>query len=448
MKIIMKKIFIIIITFTILFTGCEDILQVSPSSSFDSKDGVITTIERAELVVNGMYDGLQNQYYYGNYILTFGDLHTDNMYHSGTFVDSRQVDMNEIIPSNGITAQVWDQLYSVISIANSLYTDVPEIENIPQETSDRIQGEALFVRALSYFSLVKNWDGVPLQLTPVRSTEDIEKLSRETVANVYLRITTDLEEAITKLADFDEPGRANAWAAKALLSRVQLYQGNFQDAYDYANDVIENGPYTFVTDYADIFTYQNEYCTESIFEVDFTSQDANSLAFWYHPDDLGGRYEYGVDTSFLNAYDVNDVRYDASVGYYFDTDEYFITKYTDVSGGGDNVIVLRLSEMYLNRAEALVNGATPAGADTQLEDFNQTYTRAGLGPHLGPITEADILNERRFEFAFEGHRWYDLKRTGEAINVLTDITSTDQYLWPIPQDERDVNTNLTQNPGY
>jgi starch-binding outer membrane protein, SusD/RagB family len=121
---------------------------------------------------------------------------------------------------------------------------------------------------------------------------------------------------------------------------------------------------------------------------------------------------------------------------------------SDVASGSDNVIVLRLSEMYLTRAEALVNGATPVGGDTRLTDFNQTYSRAGLGVHPGPITMTDILNERRFEFAFEGHRWYDLTRTGEAINVLPNITSANQYLWPIPQDERDVNSNLEQNPGY
>lgn len=443
----MKKIVYILISFALLFSSCEDILEVDTTASYNTEQGVITTLDRAELAINGMYDGLQSANYYGNYIITFGDLHTDNMDHTGTFTDSRQVDLNEILPDNGLIEVIWDQLYYVINIANNIYEDVPNIENIEPEVSDRMQGEALFIRALTYFNLVKNWGDVPLQLTAIRSTEDIEKLSRSSVADVYTQIEDDLTEAITKLGDYNVNGRANAWAARALLSRAYLYQGEYQNAYDYAYDVIENGPYATTPNYADIFNYLSPYSSESLFEVDNTSQDGNSLAFWYHPDDLGGRYEYGVSADLEAAYDANDVRYDASIGYYSATG-YYITKFQDVSSGSDNVIVIRLSEMYLTRAEALVMGATPTGTDTRLADFNVTYSRAGLGAFSGTLTQDDILNERRFEFAFEGHRWYDLKRTNNAISEIANVTSTDQLLWPIPQDERDVNPNLDQNSGY
>ena len=187
---------------------------------------------------------------------------------------------------------------------------------------------------------------------------------------------------------------------------------------------------------------------ESIFEVDNTSQDGNSIAFWYWPDDLGGRYEFGVSADLEAAYDAADLRYAASIGFYSPTGEYYITKFQDVASGSDNIMVVRLSEMYLTRAEALVMGASPTGADTRLSDFNVTYTRAGLTAFAGTLTQDMILDERRFEFAFEGHRWYDLKRTGNAISVIPSVISTDDYLWPIPQDERDVNPNLDQNPGY
>jgi len=158
----MKKIHLYIIASLILIAGCENILDVETTASFDSEKGVITTVERAELVLNGMYDGLQSDNYYGNYLITFGDLHSDNMDHTGTFVNSGQVDRNEILPDNGLIAGIWDQLYYVINIANSVYADVPLIDGILQEESDRMQGEALFIRALSYFNLVKNWGGVPL----------------------------------------------------------------------------------------------------------------------------------------------------------------------------------------------------------------------------------------------------------------------------------------------
>ena len=95
----MKKFHLIIIAVILLFSGCEDILEVNTTSSFNTDQGVITTEARAELALTGMYDGLQNQYYYGNYIITFGDLPSDNMDHTGTFVNSAEVDQNEIYVS-------------------------------------------------------------------------------------------------------------------------------------------------------------------------------------------------------------------------------------------------------------------------------------------------------------------------------------------------------------
>ena len=444
----MKKIVYILLSFTLVFASCEDIIEVEPTASFDAEQGVITTESRAELALSGMYDGFQSANYYGNYIITYGDLHTDNMDHTGTFVASKQIDLNEILPDNVLVAGIWDQIYYVINIANTIYAEVPNIDNIEQETSDRMQGEALFVRALSYLNLVKNWGGVPLQVLPIVTTEDIERSTRATEAAVYTQIENDLIEAITKLGDYSVDGRANAWAARAILSRAYLYQGEYQNAYNYAYEVIENGPYTITGSYADIFDFTTPYSSESIFEVDNTSQDGNSLAFWYWPDDLGGRYEFGVSADLEAAYDAADLRYAASIGFYSATGEYYITKFQDVASGSDNIIVVRLSEMYLTRAEALVMGASPTGADTRLSDFNVTYTRAGLTAFAGTLTQDMILDERRFEFAFEGHRWYDLKRTGNAISVIPNVISTDDYLWPIPQDERDVNPNLEQNPGY
>jgi hypothetical protein len=242
-----------------------------------------------------------------------------------------------------------------------------------------------------------------------------------------------------------EDGRASSWAAKALKSRVHLYQGEYQDAHDLADDVIQNGPFSLEDDYRDVFDYRNPYSSESIFEVDFTGQDGNSLAFWYYEDDLGGRYEYGVTTDLVNAYEPDDERLGV-IFYYASTGNYMVDKYQDVGSGSDNIMVVRLGEMYLNRAEALFNGAT--GTSTAPGDINTLRNRASLGDLGGPLTLDIILDERRKELAFEGHRWYDLTRTDKGVEVLPNVTTTDQYLWPIPQGERDVNPNLTQNPGY
>ena len=429
----------------LLLSGCEDLLDVQTTASLNVEDGVITTKERANLAINGMYDGLQDEEYYANYLITFGDLAADNLDHTGTFTTSKQVDNNEVLTNNVTLNTVWDQVYYVINMANTIIADVPQIDNIDQATADRMQGEAYFVRALSYFSLVKSWGGVPLQITPVRNTTDVEKLSRSSVSQVYDQIESDLDDAIGGLEGFMENGRASAWAAKALKSRVHLYQGEYQLAHDLADDVIKNGPYALEQDFTAIFDYQNPYSSESIFEVDFTGQDANSLAFWYFEDDFGGRYEYGVNPGLVNAYEPDDERLGA-VYFYPSTGNYMVYKYQDIGSGSDNVMVLRLGEMYLNRAEALFYGAT--GTSTAADDINTIRNRASLTDLEEAVSLDILLDERRKELAFEGHRWYDLTRTDRGVEVLPNVTSTDQYLWPIPQGERDVNPNLDQNPGY
>lgn len=442
----MKKQLIYITTIlVILLSGCEDLLDVKTTASLNVDDGVITSQERAELVLNGMYDGLQAESYYANYIITYGDLAADNLDHTGTFVASKQVDNNDILTENVLINNIWDQLYYVINIANTLIEDVPAIENIEAATADRMVGEAYFVRALSYFTLVKSFGGVPLQLSAVRNSTDVEQLERSTAQQVYDQVESDLDDASTLLGDFMENGRANAWAAKALQSRVHLYQGEYQEAHDLADDVIQNGPYSLEDDYTAIFDYENPFSSESIFEVDFNNQDANSLAFWYYEDDFGGRYEYGVSTSLVNAYEPNDER-QGVIYFYPSTGNYMVNKYQDISSGSDNVLVLRLGEMYLNRAEALFNGAN--GTSTAADDINAIRNRASLVDLTVPVSLDIILDERRKELAFEGHRWFDLTRTDRGVDLLPNVTSTDQYLWPIPQSERDVNPNLGQNPGY
>lgn len=440
-----NKYILIFILSAFILSACEDQLNVSPSTSLSSDDGVITSIDRAELAVNGMYDELQDGDYYGNYVLVFGDLASDNMSHTGTQIVNNQVSINEILPDNSRIATIWDDIYEVINIANTIIADVPQIENADETDANRLMGEAYFVRALSYFSLVKNWAGVPLVTSPTRDLSNIELLSRSSQEEVYNQVESDFNQAITLLGTFDVNGRANAWAARGLLARAHLYQGEWQDAYDLANDVISNSGYSLAGTYAEIFDYAAPFSSESMFEISFSSQDGNSLAFWNYIDEFGGRYEYGPTTAIVNAYtDPNDSRFDVNIANQLGT--YVVNKFTDVAAGSDNVMVIRLSEMYFIRAEALINGAT--GTAVALDDLNTVRIRSGAAPLAGPVTTDLILAERNLEFAFEGHRWYDLTRTNKAIDVIGTVTSVNQYLWPIPQDERDVNNNLTQNTGY
>jgi hypothetical protein len=192
--------------------------------------------------------------------------------------------------------------------------------------------------------------------------------------------------------------------------------------------------YSLVANYRDLFTTKNT--SESIFEVQYSVNNSNSQAFWFFPQALGGRYGYAPSTSLFNAYETADVRRAASIA--TSGSSRYGNKYFRVANGDDNVIVLRLAEMYLIRAEA--NARLNADPATVRADINIVRRRAGLGDLAATITTQAalfdaILQERRVEFAMEGHRFFDLRRLGRAQQLLG-------------QAERDVNSNLAQNPGY
>jgi len=156
------------------------------------------------------------------------------------------------------------------------------------------------------------------------------------------------------------------------------------------------------------------------------------------------------DASLITAYEAGDERKAVSIAY--DGALAYANKYNDLSKGADNLIVLRLAEMYLIRAEA---EARLAGGNITAvrSDINAIRSRADLGP-TGAVTADEMLlaieQERRVEFAFEGHRWFDLVRTGRALEVLPNVTRANQTLFPIPADEILTNNSpeMIQNPGY
>jgi hypothetical protein len=211
--------------------------------------------------------------------------------------------------------------------------------------------------------------------------------------------------------------------------------------------VINSNQYQLLPNYASIFT--DEETAESIFEVDFVALDRNRIAEYNFPLNLNGRREVAPSDDLISKYTAGDERLPASISY-SGTLPYAI-KYDDLSTGSDNVIVLRLAEMYLIRAEAT---AQQSGDIQKVkDDINTIRSRANLAA-TNANTQASLLAtielERRLEFAFEGHRWFDLVRTGRALDILPTVKSVNQTLFPIPLSEILINTNsgMYQNPGY
>ena len=440
----MKKTIFILTIACLLLSSC-DVLDVKPQSSiiaseaFKDKKGI-------EKGVLGSYAPFQNFSYYGRNYLIFSDLASDNLNSpsGATSVDYRQVDNNDINAANGAVSGIWSSGYESINNANNVIVKVPDIADMTAEEKNIALGELYFIRALSHFNLMNFFGDIPLKITPTVGTSGLN-VPRNPKSEVYDQIIKDLTFAETHLVAGGPKSRASKFAATALLARVFLYQGDYAKAKSKATEVI-GGNYNLLNDYAEIFTDES---AEVIFEIDFTALNRNRIAEYNFPRTINGRGEVAPSTNLLNAYENNDQRLAASLAYAGALP--YAIKYDDLAVGADNVIILRLAEMYLIRAEA---EAQLGGTISDIKsDINVIRARAGLAATAAstlPSLLAAIEQERWVEFAFEGHRWFDLVRTNRAVNVLPNVTSIDQTLFPIPLDEilTNTNTNLKQNPGY
>ncbi len=426
-----------------LFTACEGILDVEPTQSL-SADEAIKNRNDVLRALTGCYDGLQQAGLFSLDMIVIPDLAADNLDHTGTRQEYGQIDNNAILAENFLIESVWNDSYDAINRINSLLVKLPEVADLNEEDRNAISGQLLFLRALIHFKLVTMFGPVPLKTQPTTGVDASLDVARDPVETVYARIIADLEDARGKTGN-QENVLASGAAATALLARIYLYTGQWTKAIELASEVIDNENFGIDPDYNNL--YSGGSSQEIIFQVEFNPQDRNSLAYYFYPTSQQGRNEFTPSESLDNAYEDEDtVRKNVSVA-----EEGYAYKYRDITNGSDNVIILRLAEMYLIRAEAraLLNGDLQQIKD----DINVVRSRAGLaGTAAGSYGELKnaIEQERRVEFAFEGHRWFDLVRTGRALEVLDDVSSPNQLLFPVPLSEINSNTNpgMYQNPGY
>ncbi|MCO6460345.1 MAG: RagB/SusD family nutrient uptake outer membrane protein [Saprospiraceae bacterium] len=442
----MKSIFIFLI-FIIGFSSC-DVLDVEPTASIPASE-VYKTKADVDRGILGAYNSLQALSYYGRTYITFSDLASDNLIHplNATSTEYAEIDNNHILPENASVDGMWSAIYDGLNVANNVIAKIPQMNFLSQEEKDKALGELYFLRALNHFNLLIYFGGVPLKLKPTIGLSEVNAV-RNSVDEMYASIIQDLTFASDHLTNnSSQKTRASRGAANALLARVYLYKKDYNNAVVYASKVINEGGYTLLDNYADVFSTDES--KESIFEVDFTPLDRNRVAEYNFPLTKNGRGEVAPDPDFVASYDVNDSRLDATFAYSGTTP--YVIKYDDLSTGGDNIIVLRLAEMYLIRAEALAQ--LNSNANDILSDLNKIRKRAGLEDittnNISELLSA-IEKERRFELAFEGQRWFDLVRTGRALDILPNVKESYQLLFPIPQSEILTNTNpgMNQNPGY
>lgn len=426
--------------------SCENDLEIEPAQSI-SGDLAVTSESNIENILIGVYEESGQDESYGGELQLMADLlGAGNITNwAGTFIQPREIKNKSILPDNSFVTGYWNNAYEVINQANLV------INNIAVVTSDadkknRIEGEAKFLRALTYFDLVRHFSsgskGVPLRTEGILDYSVDLSIARSDASSIYSLILSDLESAVSLLPESNE-FFADKAAAEALLARVYLHRGEYGAARDAANNVINNSGNSLASSFAAAFNNDAD-SPEDVFAFQVTSQTGgNQLITFYADEGNGGR---GGDVPITDAYiELFDDTADERANFFYtsaQSGERLTSKYTNQFA---NISLIRLAEMYLIRAEGNVEMGTTVG-DSPLNDLNALRARSGSTLLAGPVTKETVLKERVLELAFEGFSIHDVIRTQGSVDGFA--YDAPELVMPIPLSEMDTNPLMEQNPGY
>ena len=495
-----KKIFGIVILITLL-TSCEKWVDFDPHDEFVITDADYLKSESDYQTMGiSCYSPVQ---WIGYCVNIPSDIAGDDVYPSdiGGIGEADQVDQFTSLPSNGGYAVIWQDAYEGVNRTNYLFqykekNQAGEVISFPSK--EALYGEISFLRAFYYFSLVRCFGDVVLFTDRKLGVADFKKMKRSPKEEAYKQIETDLKAAIAVLpVKQTQIGRVTKYAAQALLGKVYLYQNKFAEAAVQFENVISSNAFSLVPNFADIFLLTGENGTESVFEIQYTNkspyynwngggphrgQGNYSPMFWGVPTLVGttampyaaGWGSFVMTNSIVNAFEAGDTRKDATI---FNPEAYKLANpaFNITHGGGsflfnkkyqpmkgqtsgqvefnweNNIREIRYADVLLMAAEAL-NRATPSN-DAKAQQYLNLVRQRAFKDNLHNITATGdalkqaIWNERRFEFAGEGHRFWDLVRTGQAASKLPGFVVGKHELFPIPSREIEI-SNLTQNPNW
>lgn len=434
------KLLYVILGSLLLLTACEDLEQ------FPNNIESSNSLTNFESVLNAAYF-----YQHGTAtpMAVMGDFRADN----ALMEEAPYTEFDNYGPD--LTAME-DQFFGPFYTA--AYKSILSANNVIQNSEDATEvGEAKFLRALSYFKLVRVFGDVPVNLEATPSTTDQSILVRQRAADVYNSvIIPDLEDAISVLGTGIVNGRASRYAAQGMLGKVYVQLGEFSNAEAPLAAVVNGATAAGISlqaNYADIFGVDNDLNSEVL----FATQISSSIADEYGDSEFWSWFA-GLDTKALEPLDPDLVAaFDASPGdlrraVNIDTALMASPKYPQAGGPDHDWIELRLADVILLYAETLnENGSS---AEDVLDVLDPIRNRAGLAPldhtvlNTQDLVSAAIQGERRLELAFEGQRWFDLVRTGTVNAEMGQMINSNYYLFPIPVSEILATDVITQNEGY
>ncbi|ULQ55104.1 RagB/SusD family nutrient uptake outer membrane protein [Flavihumibacter rivuli] len=460
---------------TMLFTACDKRLDLEPYNALSSET-IFNTESDFENVIRGMYRNMvASGSYYGGIWNIFADVSADNA------ILNRQGRLTQRVYSewrynSNNTIGLYANAYGIIRISNSILENIDKLS--AGNFRNNAQGEALAVRAMLHFDLARTFAKTPtnasatdLGVPYVVSTDLLQLPARETVAKTYELIAKDLEDASGLINLSNGTGRLSRAAVLGLLSKVYLYMGRYEDAIAKATESLNiRGNVGTIAQFPSIWRDATE--EGVLFKLKIINKDNVLIGVNYSQTlSAGIRSEYNADYEFYNSYKNTDVRKAA----YFTTSAYngvtynHIVKWYGRTGDPLGVLdykALRVADVLLVRAESYARTGKEAEALADLNKLRENrYTDYAPLNLAGDALLTEILKERRWEMAYEGDRFFDLKRRNQPVARNTSFGdradgSGDTYVFgtlpvgdnkfqlPFPQSEINANTNLIQNPGY
>ncbi len=457
------RLLICLCTWMILFTACKKFLQVPPPQTELVNTSVYNNPSTATAAVLGIYEKMMESaaVFSNGGITLYTGLSGDELGTPSSNTVYNEFYFNQVTPSNsGLKSDLWGAGYTYLFQANSVLEGL-QGSSLSSELKMQLQGEAKFIRAFCHFYLVNLFGDIPL-VTSSNYTVNASA-TRTHVDSVYQQIIRDLNDAEGLLGDnyVDQNNlvttqrvRPNKWAAMALLARVYLFTKDWKDAENMASQLIAKSDfYSLTQDLDSVFLAGSP---EAIWQLLPVVPNQNTGEGNMFVQDIGVPLYAFLDTGLLNSFESGDLRVTDWINSYQDgSDTYYYPFKYKINFSSDITeyySVLRLAEQWLIRAEAKneqqdINGAAA--------DLNIVRARAGLPPTNAadyPSMQIAIQKERRHELFCEwGHRWMDLKRTGQIDAVLSFTKpswQTRSALYPIPQTEIQNDPDLVQNPGY
>ncbi len=474
----MKKTIISVFAIALLLASCsDDYLNISPEGKLpvqnfwqDADDAVAGT--------NAMYSNLRAWPVaaFGSFIITIASDDAEKGSSPGDASFFSDINNFTYTPSAFIINDYWTGQWNGVNFANQVITNVPNID-MDAALKTRLIAEARFMRAFHYFNLVRTFGGVPIYNgLPADGNYNIPRATKEEVYNLIIEDLAYAKDNLPTSYDAANVGRATKGAATSYLAKIYLYQQNWQQAYQLTQEVMGMG-YSLLPDFNSEFRIANENSSESIFEAQATYVEGNcSISNSQYSETQGVRGQFGwgfnvPSQDLADFFEPGDVRRDATIIFRGETtpegdlinatgDNPMYNQKSYVpqaligncsSGSGQNIRHMRYSEVLLINAEA----ANELGNSSQaLASLNIVRRRAGLANSTATdqasIRQA-IYKERRAELAMEHDRFWDLVRTGRAVQVLGPLgfTAGKNEVFPIPENAITLSNGvLTQNPGY